>query len=86
MSERSAVRGFIEGLLSRKGDRGGFSDSDSLLASGRFDSVDILDVVVYLEQEFGLSFDERFDQDDIDSVDRIVELIGSANRNAGGTR
>ncbi len=86
MSERLAVRQFVEQLLSRKGDRSGFSDSESLLASGRFDSVDILDVVVFLEQNFGVSFDEHFDQDDIESVDRIVALIGSAGREASGAR
>jgi acyl carrier protein len=78
MDKRSKVRGFLDSLLERKGDRAGFTDSDRLITSGRLDSVDTLDIVVFLEESYGIDFgDRQFDQDELDSVDRIVEMIGA---------
>jgi acyl carrier protein len=76
MDKRSKVRAFLENLLERKGDAAGFTDSDRLITAGRLDSVDALDVVVFLEESYGVDFgDRQFDQDELDSVSRIVELI-----------
>jgi acyl carrier protein len=78
MDKRSKVRVFLEGLLKRKGDAAGFTDSDRLITAGRLDSIDALDVVVFLEDSYGVDFgDRQFDQDELDSVNRIVELIGA---------
>ena len=75
MSERQAVQQLMQNLLRAKGDVRGFSDSDSLFSSGRLASVDALEVVVMLEQEYGIDFRDGFDRDELDSVDSIVNLI-----------
>jgi acyl carrier protein len=47
-----------------------------LLLSGRLASVDAVDVVVFLEERFGVNFYEiGFDQTLIDSVNAIYTLI-----------
>jgi acyl carrier protein len=86
MDDRLAVRGFLEKLLGNKGDRRAFADNESLAAAGRLDSVDVLDVVVFLERNYGLDFGDRFDQEDLDSVDRILALLPQAGGHTGGSR
>jgi len=77
MEDRAAVREVVAKLLTQKGDRGGFSDSDLLLTSGRLDSVDTLELVVFLEQNYGIDFSDGLNRDDLDSVDSLVGLIAS---------
>ena len=78
MEKRNKVRGFVADLLQKKGDCRGFADGEGLLTNGRFDSIDALDVVVFLESEYGVNFGERqFDQGELDSIDNIVGLIES---------
>jgi acyl carrier protein len=77
MNERFAVRELIESLLRRKGDENGFVDSDSLIVTGRLDSVDTIDLLLFLEKEYGIDFVDRgFDRYELDSVDSIMELLG----------
>ncbi len=79
MNEKAAVRELVQSLLRRKGDENGFADSDSLIASGRLDSVDTIALLVFIEKEYGVDFAERgFDQDELDSVDSIVALFGAS--------
>jgi len=77
MNERVAVRDFVQTLLRPKGDQNGFADDDSLIVSGRLDSVDAIDLLVFLENRYGVDFAVRgFDQNDLDSVDSIVAILG----------
>lgn len=76
MQVAAVVREFLQILLVRKGDSDGFTDQDGLLVAGRLDSVDVMEIVVFLENTFAINFSERpFDQGDFDSVNSIVELI-----------
>jgi acyl carrier protein len=76
MNDRLAIREFLQKLLRQTGDRRSFADSDSLVMSGRLDSVDTLDLVVFLEEKYGIDFAERgFDKNDLDSLDNIMALI-----------
>ena len=78
MNDRLAVREYLQNLLRQTGDRHGFADSDSLVMSGRLDSVDTLDLVLFLEKKFGIDFAERgFDKNDLDSLDSIMALIAA---------
>lgn len=78
MDERNAVRSFVKTLLHKKDDEGPFADSDSLVLSGRLDSIDVLEIVVFLEKHYGLDFGDRpFDQGTVDSIDEIAGLIAS---------
>jgi acyl carrier protein len=80
MNDRLAIREYLQNLLRQTGDRNGFADSDSLVMSGRLDSVDTLDLVLLLEDKYGIDFAERgFDKNDLDSLDNIMALIGSAS-------
>ncbi|MGA8038317.1 MAG: hypothetical protein WA823_00295 [Candidatus Acidiferrales bacterium] len=76
LGPRTVVRNFLSKLLTREGESVQFRDGDSLLLSGRLQSVDGVEIVVFLEENFGLDFAEMgFDLAKIDSVDEIVALI-----------
>ena len=58
-----------------------FSDSDSLLLGGRLQSLDAVEIVVFLEETFGVDFAAiGFDQEKIDSVDAITSLFETVCR------
>jgi acyl carrier protein len=79
MDRRSAIRDFLSDLLRKKGDAQPFSDSDSLLLSGRLQSLDALELIIFLEENYGFDFaDHPFDQSRIDSVDHLVALLVDA--------
>ena len=76
MNNHSEVRTQIERLLANKGDRESLSDTDSLVLSGRLDSTDILEIVVFLEGSYAIDFaDQPFDQEDFDTISKIQALI-----------
>jgi acyl carrier protein len=86
MIDRDTVREFVGSLLRRKEDTSPFTDSDSLVLSGRLDSIDILQVVMFLEAR-GIDFnDQEFDQDAFDSVDRILTRIELQTPATGASR
>lgn len=76
MNDRLVIREFVQNLLSQKGDREAFSDSEQLAASGRLQSIDTVEVVVFLEEKYGIDFGETgFDQNQVESIDNIMALI-----------
>ena len=78
MDDRRKLRDFLGDLLRHKGDLEGFTDSDPLMTSGRLQSIDTLELVVFLEEKYGVDFAERgFNQNELDSVDSIIVLIGA---------
>ncbi|MGB2671347.1 MAG: acyl carrier protein [Candidatus Acidiferrum sp.] len=79
MDQKPAIRQFLKDLLATKGDSLPFSDSDSLLLSGRLQSLDAVEVVVFLEEKFAVDFAAvGFDQEKIDSVGAIASLVEAA--------
>ena len=77
MNQKLAIRDLVGNLLDKHGDRQPFSDSDSLLLSGRLQSLDALELIVFLEEQYGLDFADRpFDQTQIDSIDDVMTLLG----------
>jgi len=79
------VRNLFRDLLAEKGDRHPFSDSASLFLTGRLSSMDAVQVIVLLEERFGIDFSETgFDQSQIDSVAAIQSLVERAKK-AGQT-
>jgi len=79
MDQKSTIRQLMQRLLAQKGDRRPFGDSDSLLLSGRLQSVDAVEVVLFLEEQWGVDFAEiGFDETQIDSVDAIDALVENA--------
>ena len=81
METAAAIRMFIVGLLSRKGDKAPFSDNESLVSRGRLDSVDVMEIVLFLEEKYDLDFADRgFNLDDYDSVEHILALLKEFGR------
>lgn len=81
MDHREEIRKYLKELLAQKGDTQPFTDDASLLIGGRLASVDAVDLVVFLEEKFGVDFAEvGFDQALIDSVDAIDSLIQTVKR------
>jgi acyl carrier protein len=67
MNTRNELRAYIQGLLADKGDREPLGDADSL---------DILQIVLFLESHYRIDFaDREFDQEDFDSIASILALI-----------
>jgi acyl carrier protein len=76
MNQRLVIREFVQNLLSRKGDRAAFSDGEQLISRGRLQSIDTVEVVVFLEEKYGIDFGEiGFDQSHVESIDNIMALI-----------
>lgn len=76
MPTKETLRNFLQELLAEYGETADFSDDTSLVISGMLDSLAVLRIVVFLEQEFGLDLSERgFDQNDFDSVASIMRMI-----------
>lgn len=82
MNQKDTLRTFIQSLLAEYGETSDIRDDQSLVLSGLLDSLAVLRIVVFLEEEFGLSLaDQGFDQNDFDSVANIMLLLGdSGNR------
>jgi acyl carrier protein len=76
LDERGKVRGFMTMLLLDREDREPFSDEESLFVSARLDSLSTVELVEFLEREFGVDFGKiDFDLERLDSVDAICALI-----------
>jgi acyl carrier protein len=81
MDHREEIRNYLKDLLLQKGDTQAFSDSSSLLLSGRLASMDAVRIVVFLEEKFGVDLaDVGFDQVLVDSVDAIDSLIQTVKK------
>jgi acyl carrier protein len=72
---RHAVRAFIvENLFLGTDD--GFGDDASLLDTGALDSTAAMELVAFLEKEFGIKIaDAEINPDNLETVSRIVALI-----------
>jgi acyl carrier protein len=81
MDHREKIRAYLKQLLLQKGDTASFADDASLLLSGRLASVDAVEIVVFLEEEFHVDLAEvGFDEALIDSVDAIDSLIHTVKK------
>lgn len=66
----------VTSLLQQRGDVSPFGDSDSLVMSGRLESIAVVDLAAFLEERFGVDFARiGFDQEDFETVDRIVAVV-----------
>ncbi|HEX4036923.1 MAG TPA: hypothetical protein VHX37_02605 [Acidobacteriaceae bacterium] len=79
MTEKAAIHDFVQDLLLRNEDRAPLVNDGSLLVSGRLQSIDTVEIVIFLEENFNIDFSQiGFDRDQLDSVDAIYALIQSA--------
>ena len=78
MDDRAIIREFIQNLLRKNGDEAGITDNEQLITDGRLQSIDTLEVLLFLEEKYGLDFGESgFDQNEVESIDSIIELIAN---------
>jgi acyl carrier protein len=75
---RETIRHLLRQTLRKNNDTRGFGDTDSLILSGRFQSLDVLEIVIFLEDRFGIDFSDGLDQSQLDSVDEIMNFLGAA--------
>jgi acyl carrier protein len=70
------LRKFLKEALEKHGDQGELNDSESLFVSGRLDSFSMMQLVMQLEEAFGLDFSTvDFDVSLIDSLDEIAAFV-----------
>jgi acyl carrier protein len=76
MDPRDQIREFVRSLLARRERGPAFSDREPLVTSGRLNSVEIIEIAVFLEKTFQVDFSLRpFDQYDFDSIEKIAEFV-----------
>jgi acyl carrier protein len=81
MKGKTEIHEYVQSLLTSNGDDGELADNDSLLLSGRLQSIDAVDIVVFLEENFGIDFAQiGFDREQIDSIDAIYALTQTATK------
>ena len=77
MSVESKVRAYILENFLFTDDQSVLNSSESLLDNGTMDSTGVLEVINFLEEEFGITVaDEEMIPDNLDSVGRIVSCVG----------
>lgn len=76
MTDLAPAREFIATLLARKGDTASINKTDRLVSSGRLDSVDVMEIVVFMEDRYALDFADRgVNIDDLDSLSAIEKMV-----------
>lgn len=75
---KQQLRDFLVDTLQKHGDRVLLADGDLLFTSGRLDSFSTMNLVMFLEENFGIDFsDFEFDVSVLDSVDLIETFVDS---------
>ncbi|MCC6532171.1 MAG: acyl carrier protein [Burkholderiales bacterium] len=78
-SDLVRIRTFLTGVLAEHDDHAGFDDAESLVQSGRLDSLAVVKLVSFLEADFGVDFTRiEFDPQRFDSMREIAALIEDA--------
>jgi len=73
---RDQFRGFIIGNFAVPGGEAGLKNDASLLEEGIMDSTGVLDLVMFIEETFGIQVkDEELTPENLDSVDRLVTFV-----------
>ena len=66
-------------------DQSQLNSGDSFLDKGIIDSTGILEVIMFLDEEFGVTVeDDEMVPENLDSVDNLVKFIGSKQGRAQG--
>ncbi len=77
MSVEQKIRDYILENYLFTDDQSALNNSDSFLESGILDSTGILEVIYFIEDEFGVEVeDQEMVPENLDSVDNIVGFVG----------
>ena len=76
---RQEIRDYVTKVLrENKDDRAPLADGDSLVMSGRLSSLDVVDVLSFLEGRFNFAMEPtEFDHSKFETIDSIVALVES---------
>lgn len=78
MSVEEKIRNYVLENYLFTDDQSALNSDDSFLEKGILDSTGILEVIYFIEDDFGISVkDEEMIPENLDSVNRIVKFIGS---------
>ena len=78
MSVEDKVRNYILENYLFTDDQSELNNEDSFLEKGIIDSTGILEIIFFLEEEFGISVDdEEMIPENLDSVNNIIKYINS---------
>jgi len=76
MADRALIRQMFRELLERNGDTAPFADDERLFSTGRLQSIDGVEMVVFLEERFGLDFAPGgINPESIDGVANVDALV-----------
>lgn len=76
MSEEKKVRGYILQNFLFTDDESTLKDDDSLLGKGIIDSTGALELIYFLEEEFGIKVaDDEMVPDNLDSVNKVLAYL-----------
>lgn len=76
MESKQMIREFVQSLLTQKKDARPFGDDTSLILAGRLDSIDTVELVLFLETAFGLKFGSSgLHREQLDTVNTIDALV-----------
>jgi acyl carrier protein len=76
MVDKIKISEFVRSLVTSKGFEADFSDEETLITGGLLDSMDVLTIVLFLEESFGLDLDVTdFDPDKFDTIDGIFSMV-----------
>ena len=79
MESLELIRQHIIGLLEMKGLDSNVSDTEPLLPAGLIDSLDVVQTVLFLEENFGVDFSvNAFNPDDFESIESMHRLVCEA--------
>lgn len=83
MDDKDEIRSLVVRLLAANGDFGLINDDESLIVSGRLQSIDAVEIVVFLEEHFRVDFIQiGFDRERIDTINAIHKLTLSDSSKA----
>jgi acyl carrier protein len=74
---KQMIREFLQSLLNQKMDTRPFSDDSSLILGGRLDSIDTVELVLFLETAFGMKFGTGLHREQLDTVNTIAALVNA---------
>jgi acyl carrier protein len=75
---REKLRAFVAERIPENRSRPSFDDSDSLFLSGQLSSFNAIELIMFMECEFGVDLSGTdFDQMQLDTIASIMELVVS---------
>jgi acyl carrier protein len=76
MDSKQLIRDFLENLFAQKKDPRPFADDTSLILGGRLDSIDTVELLLFLETTFGVRFENSgFQREQLDTLNTIAAIV-----------